>query len=223
MVQQARARVTRDKIMQGAAEVIREVGYANASLGQISEAAGVTKGALYFHFNSKEEIARALIDEQHRITREAAKKIMSHDASAIEHMVQLTADLAGRLVGDPIVRAGIRLTTDSSTFDSPIAGPYQDWMETFEQLAMRAQHQGETNGVIAPDLLARFIIPAFTGVQLVSEAFTGRRDLPERVHEMWKILIAAVVAEDRQEHVLGMIEATFSRLERDTRRRQSEA
>jgi len=210
MVQQERARVTRDNIMLGAADVIRRVGYANATLGDISEASGVTRGALYFHFESKEDIARSLIGEQHRITREAAEKILATDASALEHMMRLCMDLAVRLTNDPIVRAGIRLTTDSSTFESPLLDPYRDWMETFQALATRAAAEHETTGRIAPEMLSRFIIPAFTGVQLVSETFTGRKDLPERIHEMWQILIAAIVPQARQADALALAEQVFT-------------
>lgn len=199
MVQQERARITRRKIMLGAADVIRRVGYANATLGDISEAAGVTKGALYFHFESKEDIARALIDEQHRITRGAAEAILTQDAPAVETMMRLCFDLAQRLTSDQIIRAGIRLTTDSSTFEAPIQDPYRDWMATFEQLAARAAESGETTGAIPPDVFARFIIPAFTGVQLVSETFDGRTHLPERVREMWEILLHALADPTRLE------------------------
>lgn len=210
MVQQARARVTRENIMLGAAEVIRRVGYANASLSDISAAAGVTKGALYFHFESKEAIARALVDEQHRRARDGALAILAEEAPALEQMMLLCQDLAAKLVDDPIVRAGIRLTTDSSTFATPVQEPYLDWMATFELLAGRAEADGETNGKIPPAVLARFVIPAYTGVQLVSETFTGRADLAARIHEMWVVLIAAIVPEPAQAAALTTAERVFA-------------
>ncbi|GAA1953932.1 ScbR family autoregulator-binding transcription factor [Agromyces allii] len=210
MVQQERARVTRDKIMFGAADVIRRVGYAAATLGEIGEAAGVTKGALYFHFASKEEIARALIEEQHSSTRAAAVEIIESGGPAVELMMRLCADLAVRLVDDPIVRAGITLTTDTSTLDTPLQDPYRDWMGTFEELASQAERAGETKTRVKPDALARFIIPAFTGVQLVSETFSERKDLLERVHEMWQVLLAAIVAPDALDDWLAVAESVFT-------------
>ena len=39
------------------------LGYANASLSEIIAQSNVTKGALYFHFGSKEELARAVVDQ----------------------------------------------------------------------------------------------------------------------------------------------------------------
>ena len=218
MVQQERARITRKKIMLAAADVIQNAGYANATLGDIGQAAGVTKGALYFHFQSKEDIARALVDEQHRSTREAAAKILESKASAVELMMRLCLDLATRLLDDRIVRAGIRLTTDSSTFETPLQDPYRDWMATFEELARRAEAAGETNGRIAPELFARFVIPAFTGVQLVSEAFTERKDLIERVHEMWQVLLAAITPVEALDAQLAMAAEVFTAKPRQRKR-----
>ncbi|MFF2272069.1 ScbR family autoregulator-binding transcription factor [Agromyces sp. NPDC058136] len=219
MVQQERARVTRERIMIGAADVIRRSGYANATLGEIGDAAGVTKGALYFHFQSKEDIARALVEEQHRITREAAAEILASGGTPVEMMMRLCMDLASRLVDDPIVRAGIRLTTDTSTFETPLQDPYRDWMATFAELAQRAAEQGETTGRIPADKLAQFIIPAFTGVQLVSETFTSRKDLPARVLEMWQILLTAIIPAEHLEASLASAEAIFTARPRLRRRR----
>ncbi|WP_156509801.1 TetR family transcriptional regulator, partial [Rhodococcoides corynebacterioides] len=57
MVRQARAEITRDTVLAGAATVFLRLGYANASLSEIISQSQVTKGALYFHFGSKEELA----------------------------------------------------------------------------------------------------------------------------------------------------------------------
>jgi AcrR family transcriptional regulator len=211
MVQQKRARVTRERIMAGAADVIRRVGYERATLGEITDAAGVTKGALYFHFATKEDIARALVDEQHRIVRESAALILETPRPALEQMMMLCSDLALRLVDDPIVRAGIRLTTDSSTFETPLAEPYRDWISTFGELAERAARDGEIVADIPPEMLAGFIIPAFTGVQLVSETFTGRTDLPERIHDMWRILLEAITPAARRADALRTAARVFAR------------
>ena len=75
MVRQDRAKATREAIINGAAAVFEEHGYGSASLTQVSEAAGVTKGALYFHFKSKDDLARAVIEEQHRIAVAAGESI----------------------------------------------------------------------------------------------------------------------------------------------------
>ncbi|MFC6356576.1 ScbR family autoregulator-binding transcription factor [Luethyella okanaganae] len=211
MIQQDRARATRERVVVGAAEVFCRLGYASASLADITAAAGVTKGALYFHFQSKEEVARAIIEAEHRIATAAAIEIIASTGSALESMVSLCADLAKRLVTDPIVRACIRLTTEASIFEKPPIEPYRDWLLTFERLAAEAIVQGDIRLELDPATLARFVVPAFTGVQLVSDVFAHREDLSQRVQEMWMILNPAVVPPDRQERAAALIDEVFAR------------
>ena len=64
MTQQARAVEPRAAIIRAAADVFGAVGYGGASMADICVAAGLTKGALYFHFESKETLALAVIDVQ---------------------------------------------------------------------------------------------------------------------------------------------------------------
>lgn len=211
MATQARSQVTRDQVLMAAAEEIHRVGYRDATISVISAAAGVTTGAVYFHFASKEDVARALIEKQHQIVRDAAKEILERQHEpALVLMMMMCAELAGRLVDDPVVRAGIRLTTDQSTFEEPVQKPYLDWLVTFTDLAERAQRDGETTGAVPPDMLARFIVPAFAGVQLVSETFTKRADLMSRVDEMWRILILGIVPSARQPEMFAAANRVFA-------------
>jgi AcrR family transcriptional regulator len=54
---------TRQALLEAAFEEIHEYGYQSASLSRILKKAGVTKGALYHHFDSKEGLGFAVIDE----------------------------------------------------------------------------------------------------------------------------------------------------------------
>src|SRR5271157_3890211 len=63
MARQVRSEVTRRKILDAAIDVFGEVGYAAAAWGTIIERTGMTKGALYHHFDSKESLASAIIEE----------------------------------------------------------------------------------------------------------------------------------------------------------------
>lgn len=201
MAIQNRALATRDKIIAGAAEAFYRVGYQAASLADITTAAQVTKGALYFHFNSKADVAMAVIEAQRQLVGEAAVMIITATASPVEAMLRLCEDLASRLLTDTVVKAGIRLTTDAWIFESPPRGPYDDWLDTFEALVARGVEQGEIAERINPATLAHFIIPAFTGVQMVSDVMTERADVHQRVREMWEILLPSIIV---PAHLAGM-------------------
>ena len=197
MAQQERAQITRDRLIDGAAEAFCRLGYAAATTTDIAKEAGATRGALYFHFQSKEEIARAVIAKEQQLAVEAGTRIVEQNRPAMETMVMLSVDLARRLMTDPVVKAGIRLTTENSNFDPPLRAPYQQWLDTFGAIAATAVEQGDFRADVDPAVFARFLIPSYTGIQLVSDTFSGRADLLPRIREMWKFIFPAVVSEHR--------------------------
>lgn len=52
---------TKDRILDAAARIFREVGYTAASLRDIAEEAGMQAGSLYYHFESKEQLAEEVM------------------------------------------------------------------------------------------------------------------------------------------------------------------
>jgi AcrR family transcriptional regulator len=61
---QQRTAVTRDLLLRAAEQLFARVGYEKAQVEEIAEAAGFSKGALYAHFKSKEELFLALFKEK---------------------------------------------------------------------------------------------------------------------------------------------------------------
>ncbi|MEE2057364.1 ScbR family autoregulator-binding transcription factor [Rhodococcus artemisiae] len=200
MAKQARAVATRQQIVSAAAATFDRLGFERASLGEIVEASsGLTKGALYFHFKSKDDLAQAVVDRQHTISIAAVEAIATTDASALEQIVMLCHEMGRQIVEDPIVRAGIRLTLEFSAGTTPgKPGPYQDWIEACRHLVETAIAEGDLLPTIEPPVLARFVISAFTGVQTVSNVLDRRADLEQRIDQMWQFLLPGIVTPDRR-------------------------
>jgi AcrR family transcriptional regulator len=188
---------TRASIIQGAAAVFNERGYANASLELIAEQSNVTRGAMYFHFKAKDDLANAVIEEQHRISRVYAEKALATAGSAYEGMLRMCSGLARQLTTEVVVSAGIRLTTDGTASELSAKDPYQDWLQTFENLIGMAVEQGDFKADVDPVKVSKFIIPAYTGVQLVSDTLHDRDDLFDRVRDLWELLIPGLVRPER--------------------------
>jgi TetR/AcrR family transcriptional regulator, repressor for uid operon len=193
VVKQARAVLTREQILRGAAEVFDRYGYGATTLSDVIAQAGVTKGALYFHFNSKEHLARAVIELQHELSVRPARQRLAEHAPGLESVIRLSQGLAGQLMSDVIVRAGIRLTLEHGTFGGSVANPYRDWVGVTEQLLRRAIDEGDLRDSIKPGALARFVVAGFVGVQVLSEVLSARQDLRQRVEEMWEVLLPSLV------------------------------
>lgn len=199
MVLQDRAKATREAIIAGAAAVFEEYGYGSATLTQIGDAAGVTKGALYFHFAAKEDLAKAVIEEQHRMVVAESEAILAEHRSALTSMVLMCRAFGLKLVHEPVVRAGIRLTLEGSAFGHPVPGPYEDWIATMEQLTDQGRKERQIRSSVVPAAFARLLVASFTGVQMVSGVLTGRADVMQRIEEMWAILLPGIMHEDFHE------------------------
>jgi AcrR family transcriptional regulator len=197
VVQQQRAQATRERLIDGAARAFYKLGFGIATTADIVTESGTTRGALYFHFPSKEDLARAVIAKEHELAITAGARIMELRRPAFETMLLMCIDLAERLMTDPVVKAGIRLTTENTNFDPPLRAPYEDWLRAFADLATLAITEGDFRDDVDPEVFARFLIPSYTGIQLVSDLFTAREDLLPRIRDLWTFVMPAVIAPER--------------------------
>ncbi|MGQ4403048.1 ScbR family autoregulator-binding transcription factor [Streptomyces hayashii] len=190
MALQERAVRTRRAVLVAAAAVFAEVGYEAATISEILARAGVTKGALYFHFSSKEELAQAVLASQLGAipavpTRELMLQQGLDEAFVLAHLLA---------VGDPLVQGSIRLTVDQGARSDGLdrQAPMRGWIARNAELLGRAKDRGELLPHIDVDAAARMFVGAFTGVQVLSKIMTGHADLPERVTDLQRHLMAGV-------------------------------
>lgn len=54
--------VTRERILKAGFDCFYNNGYEQTSLAAIAQAAGVTRGAIYWHFEDKKALFRAVVD-----------------------------------------------------------------------------------------------------------------------------------------------------------------
>ena len=74
----AEGRDGRTALLEAAMEVFAQRGYRDASVDEIAERAGYSKGAIYFHFSGKDDLFFALLEERvDRPMREAIKLLES--------------------------------------------------------------------------------------------------------------------------------------------------
>lgn len=106
MTKQERAARTRQALIRSAAAVFEQHGYAQARLAQISFGAGVSTGALHFHFDNKAAVAQAVVAEASRRLRELSAAVRRGTDNALQALVDTSHALLERLRDDPVSRAG---------------------------------------------------------------------------------------------------------------------
>ena len=73
------AQVTRSQILEAAEQAFYERGVARTTLGDIAALAGVTRGAIYWHFNNKADLVQAMLDSLHEPLEDMARASESED------------------------------------------------------------------------------------------------------------------------------------------------
>lgn len=186
MAVQDRGERSRRSILEAAASVFDERGYDAASTTEILARSGLTRGALYHHFPSKEAIAAALVAAQ------SEALVVPDQPMKLQAVVDLTLEYARRLRSDPVLRASVRLTVEQTSFTQPSQTPYQQSADAIRGLLQKAEQRGEMLPGVDLDEVTQFVVGAFTGVQLMSQVYCGRRDLLERVSTMWRLLLPGI-------------------------------
>ncbi|WP_445282577.1 ScbR family autoregulator-binding transcription factor [Streptomyces sp. DSM 118148] len=185
-LQQDRAVKTREAIVRGAAEVFDQYGYNGASVNRIMQRAGVSQGAMYFHFKSKEELARAVMNAQPDTI------VPRLDSDGLQRIVDMTFVWAWQIQRDVLLRAGVRLTNEQDGTGMHDASPYVDWSRILETSLTEAQDEGQVNESVDVRQFAELLVSACTGMQMYAKAVSDRQDLPDRVVAMWRILLPGV-------------------------------
>jgi TetR/AcrR family acrAB operon transcriptional repressor len=103
------AQVTRESLLDAAERVFQQRGVSRTALSDIAQAAGVTRGALYWHFKDKAALVNAMMD---RVTLPLGAQSESAPAAAGDPLVPLVQHIAGALqqiVHDERTRSVLRI------------------------------------------------------------------------------------------------------------------
>ncbi|WP_328904737.1 TetR/AcrR family transcriptional regulator (plasmid) [Streptomyces sp. NBC_00441] len=169
MVKQARAAVTRQALISAAAEVFGADGYAMATLPVISGRAGVSSGALHFHFPNKDALASAVEDAAAEsalaLTEESAR---TAKGGRLQALVAAVGRLMDAVTDDPVVRAGFRLGGDPSRKSE--AKLHDWWYEWVRNALVQARANGELAEDVSAEDAAVVIVAATLGLETLGAA-----------------------------------------------------
>ncbi|GAA3342886.1 ScbR family autoregulator-binding transcription factor [Curtobacterium pusillum] len=196
----------RELILAAAAEEFDRAGFAAATIAGIARTAGVSQGALHFHFPTKLAMALAVIDEQNVRTFDVVSHTDTSPASALVGASKRIADL---LRTDPIVRAGIRLSLERGEFAPATASFYEQWIAGIVDVFRLAIASGELRTDLSAEQLGATVVPYFTWVQLVSDVRTGRADLYPALATMWHVLFSGIADPRHRSRLLAVADEEF--------------
>lgn len=166
---QQRSEETRSRIMQSAIKLFSNQGYNKASVDDICTEAGISKGAFYHHFESKQALFLALLDDWLQTIDHAIEA--SQDKTAPETFMQMTEafpyifETAGE--GLPMfLEFWLQASRDKKIWEASIA-PYRRYHKYFTSLIKKGVEESSFVEV-DPELAARMIVATAMGLLLQS-------------------------------------------------------
>ncbi|MBK1697770.1 TetR family transcriptional regulator [Rhodovibrio salinarum] len=98
----AEARATRESILDAAEDVMERDGIPATTLDQIAREAGVTRGAIYWHFKDKEDLLDSMVARAaFPLDELRAADVRAETADALEELRQVSEQALLRLAQDP--------------------------------------------------------------------------------------------------------------------------
>ena len=163
-----KSRRTRTRILDQAARLVREIGYANANNAVIAEAAGLTRGAMLYHFPTRESLIDGLVEhlaaQADALFADAARN-RAPGADVAEHAI----DAYWRLLHTPPLSAMRELRAAART-DAAVRERLAPFIAAFDRAepesVMALFQPGSTPRGQAGRDLARFLLEGLANADL---------------------------------------------------------
>ena len=151
---------TRDAILHQAAQLATVEGLEGLSIGQLATATGMSKGGLYAHFGSKEELQLATVETARLIFVDDVMRpgLAAPRAAAgcwrCATRFSATSSGASSPGGCFFVAAGAEVGARPGPVRDAVAQQQRQWLDLLERLAREAQELGEVPTDVDPPQLA---------------------------------------------------------------------
>lgn len=197
MAQQERASRTRAALIEAAATEFDTNGYEGTPLAKICKTAGISMGALTFHFSSKTALADTVQDEGRKLTQAALKRATAPSAAALETAVRVTVELTRLLEQESLVRAAVRLVRER-----PGSDVWSDiWLPVVRELLEEAHTQGHLRPCARPAdvVMLAEILMAGAEAYLRTRLGTGARfeSASANLERAWRLALDGIAPPER--------------------------
>lgn len=161
---------TRNRILGIAFNEFYKNGFQGSSLNRIVELAQTTKGALFHHFKSKQELGYAVVQEVIRpeLQRSWIDPLDQsldpiHDLKQmLHHAMQLDKDRICH--GCPLNNLAQEMSPLDETFRKLIESLYDEWRKSVANAFARGVKAGKVRNDVNPDAVGAFLVASFAGV-----------------------------------------------------------
>ena len=183
----SKAELTRARIIQHAAEVFNQFGYAGTSLAVLMDATGMKKGGIYNHFDSKEDLAIAAFDYSVGVVQQRYAMALQgkrHSADRLESVIDtFCATIHAPIIkgGCPLINTAIdsghRSTPANEALTQRAKEAMDTWRKMLKKIVRYGQKHDEIQQAVKPDVVATIVISTLEGAVMMSGLYGDRTHL----------------------------------------------
>jgi AcrR family transcriptional regulator len=193
---QSRSEETRLHILDSANQLFSQSGYDATSVADICQTAGVSKGAFYHHFPSKQALFMELLEKWLNRLDEGLNSLWRESKDFPQAVVEM-AGMVGSILDKTDVRLSIFLEfwmqaqRDPAVWEAAIA-PYRRYQRYFASLIQEGIDQGKLQE-IDPELGARVLVSLAVGLLMQALFEVHYVDWGEETRESVQLLMDGMV------------------------------
>lgn len=197
-VRKIKAAETKDKIFHCADELFRENGFEKVSVDSIVEKAGISKGAFYIHFDSKDALLAAFITEYINKAELDYKLFLESfpgNASASDILISLVdkiAEIITYKVGYILIKNAYRIQIDRTINTDILLNHNRDVYKIFSKLVNRGIQQEEFKMAIPADVIADHLVMAIRGFTYEWCIRYPDFNLKDQLHQHFQIIMSGI-------------------------------
>jgi len=183
---------TRQRLMDAALGVFARNGYERATVDEIVREAGFSKGAFYVHFEAKEDIFWAMLEERLAHQQETFRAALDINVPVAQNIQTILRSLFALNQDDPLWSAlfmeFVAHASRNGKMRDKLAGMYRSW----RAFAVEVLNAGREAGLVRKDLDAEFlasvIIAVIEGSIMQSRLAPGAFDLETMTEPLSRLL-----------------------------------
>ena len=167
---------TRELLLQAAFREVYRSGFQSAGIDAILAATNVTKGALYYHFESKEALGYAIVEEiVSKLTRDRWMLPLqrNRDKDAIDTLIGIVRAIPHRprdvKAGCPLVNLAQEMSQLDEQFRRRLERIFHAWQEGIAMALRRGQSQGTVRRELVPEETASLLIAMVEGYEVLAK------------------------------------------------------
>ncbi|NJK61667.1 MAG: TetR/AcrR family transcriptional regulator [Synechococcaceae cyanobacterium SM2_3_1] len=176
----SKAEDTRSKIIQQAADLFNQQGYAGSSLSDIMAATGLKKGGIYNHFASKDDLALAAFDYAAQLTGQRYTQAVKQKRRAIPRLQAIihtfcTAPDAMPLKGGcPLLNTAVESDDTHPALRQRVQQAMDQWRYLIRQVVQQGILTDEIQPNVDPEAVATILIATLEGALMLTKLYGDR-------------------------------------------------